>query len=140
MRSLVAFVAVACAWPVFALTGTMTGQMAAERGVQAGTRTAAQTASQGTSPTASQPGSQVAAPPALHAASELAGQQPAINAIGLGPIGLGPIGLGLGPSVNPLTQPTLTPGMVQLLELEAKFSESVAAGGGKAFASWFADD
>ncbi len=39
-----------------------------------------------------------------------------------------------------LTQPTLSPGALLLLELEGRFSQSVAAGGGKAFATWFADD
>jgi ketosteroid isomerase-like protein len=41
---------------------------------------------------------------------------------------------------NPLTQPTLTPGALLLLELEGRFSKAVAVGGGKAFGSWFADD
>ncbi len=41
---------------------------------------------------------------------------------------------------NPLTQPTLTPGVLLLLELEGRFSQAVAAGGGKAFSTWFADD
>jgi len=44
------------------------------------------------------------------------------------------------PVLNPLTQPALTPGMLHLIQLEAKFSDAVAAGGGKAFANWFADD
>ena len=42
--------------------------------------------------------------------------------------------------VSPLVQPTLSPGVVELLELEGKFAEAVAAGGGKAFVEWFADD
>jgi ketosteroid isomerase-like protein len=42
--------------------------------------------------------------------------------------------------ISPLSQPTLSPGVLLLLELEGKFSQAVAAGGGKAFASWFADD
>jgi len=42
--------------------------------------------------------------------------------------------------INPLTQPTLSPGVVLLMELEGRFASSVAKGGGKAFASWFADD
>ena len=42
--------------------------------------------------------------------------------------------------ISPVTQPTVTPGQLTLLELEAKFAEAVAAGGGKAFASWFAED
>jgi ketosteroid isomerase-like protein len=42
--------------------------------------------------------------------------------------------------ISPLTQPTLTPGMIQLMELENRFAASVAKGGGKAFATWFADD
>jgi ketosteroid isomerase-like protein len=42
--------------------------------------------------------------------------------------------------ISPLTQPTITPGMLTLLELEAKFADAVAKGGGKAFSSWFAED
>jgi ketosteroid isomerase-like protein len=42
--------------------------------------------------------------------------------------------------ISPVTQPTFTPGMLTLLELETKFAADVAAGGGKAFASWFAED
>jgi ketosteroid isomerase-like protein len=39
-----------------------------------------------------------------------------------------------------LTQPTLTPGALILLDLERRFAAAVATGGGKAFATWFADD
>ena len=42
--------------------------------------------------------------------------------------------------VSPVVQPTLSPGVVELLELEGRFSDAVATGGGKAFAEWFADD
>lgn len=41
---------------------------------------------------------------------------------------------------SPLVEPTLSPGVLLLLELDGKFQKSVAAGGGKAFATWFADD
>jgi ketosteroid isomerase-like protein len=41
---------------------------------------------------------------------------------------------------SPLVQPTLTPGSLLLLELEGRFAQAVAAGGGKAFATWFAED
>jgi ketosteroid isomerase-like protein len=44
------------------------------------------------------------------------------------------------PSANPLTDPTLSPGTAFLFDLEAKFAADTATGGGKAFASWFADD
>ena len=44
------------------------------------------------------------------------------------------------PAPNPLTDPTLSPGTAFLFGLEAKFAQETAAGGGKAFASWFADD
>jgi len=44
------------------------------------------------------------------------------------------------PAGNLLTQPALNPGALVLLDLEARFARDVAAGGGKAFASWFADD
>jgi ketosteroid isomerase-like protein len=42
--------------------------------------------------------------------------------------------------ITPLTQPTLSPGVLLLLELDGRFAQAVASGGGKAFASWFADD
>jgi len=42
--------------------------------------------------------------------------------------------------ISPLSQPTLSPGAIQLMELEGRFAQAVATGGGKAFASWFADD
>lgn len=41
---------------------------------------------------------------------------------------------------SPLAQPTLSPGVIQLMELEGRFAKDVAAQGGKAFANWFADD
>ena len=44
------------------------------------------------------------------------------------------------PVINPLTQPTLTPGVLLLLELEGRFAKDVGERGGKAFGSWFADD
>ena len=43
-------------------------------------------------------------------------------------------------ATNPLSQPQLSPGVLHLMELEGKFAQAVAAGGGKAFSSWFADD
>lgn len=42
--------------------------------------------------------------------------------------------------ISPLTEPTLTPGQIQLMELEGRFQEDVTKGGGKAFAAWFAPD
>ncbi|MBS1800749.1 MAG: nuclear transport factor 2 family protein [Acidobacteria bacterium] len=42
--------------------------------------------------------------------------------------------------VSPITQPNLSPGVIMLMELEGRFAQAVAEGGGKAFASWFADD
>ena len=41
---------------------------------------------------------------------------------------------------SPLTQPTLSPGALLLMELEGRFAKAVAAGGGKAFGTWFAED
>ena len=41
---------------------------------------------------------------------------------------------------SPVIQPTLTPGSLLLLELEGRFAQAVASGGGRAFATWFADD
>lgn len=55
------------------------------------------------------------------------------------PLTLG--GQGQGPVVvSPLTQPMLSPGVILLMELEGRFAQAVAAGGGKAFVDWFADD
>jgi ketosteroid isomerase-like protein len=42
--------------------------------------------------------------------------------------------------VSPLVQPTVSPGALLLLELDGRFAKAVAAGGGKAFAEWLADD
>jgi ketosteroid isomerase-like protein len=44
------------------------------------------------------------------------------------------------PTLSALTMPTLSPGEIELVKLEGEFSDAVAKGGGKAFASWFADD
>jgi len=44
------------------------------------------------------------------------------------------------PAGNPLTQPTTSQGSLQLMQLDLDFAKDVANGGGKAFASWFADD
>ena len=41
---------------------------------------------------------------------------------------------------NLLTNPGASPGVQQLYKLDEKFSDAVAKGGGKAFASWFAPD
>ena len=42
--------------------------------------------------------------------------------------------------ISPATLPALTPGQLTLLELEGRFAQAVAEGGGKSFASWFAED
>ena len=39
-----------------------------------------------------------------------------------------------------LAQPNTSPGALALMDLDRKFAEAVAKGGGKAFASWMADD
>jgi len=41
---------------------------------------------------------------------------------------------------SPMQMPKLPPGVLELLKLEGQFSESVSAGGGKAFSTWFAED
>lgn len=40
----------------------------------------------------------------------------------------------------PFTNPTLSPGELELMRLEGDFEKAVEKGGGKAFASWFAED
>jgi ketosteroid isomerase-like protein len=87
----------------------------------------AQTMPQASFPTAASAAPQVSLP-----------QQPGPSDLGFG-LGLAP-GLGSQPAINPLTQPTLTPGMIHLMELETQFAAAVATGGGKAFASWFAEE
>jgi ketosteroid isomerase-like protein len=42
--------------------------------------------------------------------------------------------------ISPVVQPTIPPGVVELIELEGKFADDVAKGGGKAFGTWFAPD
>ena len=81
---------------------------------------------------------QAALPAAAGAAPQTSLPQPGTSDLGFG-LGLTP-GLGSQPTVNPLTQPTLTPGMIHLMELETQFAAAVAAGGGKAFASWFTEE
>ena len=78
--------------------------------------------------------------------------QPAAAPAGRPQTGVQP---GAGPSIMPLPggapatpysiqslvrTPTLSPGALTLLELEGRFSQAVAAAGGKAFATWFAED
>ena len=41
---------------------------------------------------------------------------------------------------NPLADTTMKPGKAFLFDLEAKFAKATAEGGGKAFATWFAED
>src|SRR5271165_6671254 len=43
-------------------------------------------------------------------------------------------------SANPLTDPSYSPGVALLFDLEAKFAADTAKRGGAAFAQWFADD
>lgn len=43
-------------------------------------------------------------------------------------------------SANPLTNPSYSPDVAFLFDLERKFAAETAAGGGPAFAKWFADD
>lgn len=53
------------------------------------------------------------------------------------------LGLGTQPSSNAtelLSDPTASPGLHFLYDLEAKFAKDTAVGGGKAFATWFASD
>jgi ketosteroid isomerase-like protein len=118
MRSFAALVALACAVSSCSLTAQRVPQIAAETSLQVPSQTGTQT----TSDTAPQSSGQTLDP----------------NGANLG------FGLGLGsqpnPTIDPLTQPTLTPGMIHLMELETQFAAAVAAGGGKAFASWFADE
>ncbi len=45
-----------------------------------------------------------------------------------------------GSTANPLTDTTIKPGKALLFDLEAQFAKATATGGGKAFATWFAED
>ncbi len=75
-------------------------------------------------------------------------QQPALGVIpGLSPPTASPVQSGAQTGtqpgyvlISPIVQPTLSPGVITLLELEGRFSQETTEGGGKAFASWFADD
>src|ERR1700722_2552215 len=109
MRSLVALVAIACAFVTLP-----SPTLSAQADTNSGTQNPVQT----TAPSEQQPTSSTAGP-------AVAGSP---YGFGLG-LGLG-LGLGSQPMLNPLTQPTLTPGMLHLMELETKFAAAVAAGGG----------
>lgn len=54
--------------------------------------------------------------------------------------GYDPLATSRSATPSPITQPTLSPGVIHLMELEGRFAQAVAAGGGKVFASWFAED
>lgn len=42
--------------------------------------------------------------------------------------------------LTPMGNPSLSPGVLELMRLEGDFEKAVEKGGGKAFASWFAED
>ena len=65
------------------------------------------------------------------------GQGSATGVPGVGVPGLGTGGYRL---ISPVVNPTLSPGVIELLDLEGRFADAVAAGGGKAFGEWFAED
>ena len=44
------------------------------------------------------------------------------------------------PALVPMQNPTISPGALELVKLEGDFENAVSKGGGKAFASWFAED
>ncbi len=70
----------------------------------------------------------------------LSGAQPGGQAGGGAAPAYGSLGAASNGISSPLTQPTLSSGTLLLLELDGRFSEAVAAGGGKVFASWFTED
>jgi ketosteroid isomerase-like protein len=43
-------------------------------------------------------------------------------------------------TIIPFPNPTISPDLLELVKLEDEFQQSVAKGGGQAFATWFADD
>ncbi len=76
------------------------------------------------------------------------GQQPALGVVpGTAAPASAPVISGAHPAppagyvlISPVVQPTLSPGVILLLELEGRFSQETTEGGGKAFVGWFADD
>ena len=60
---------------------------------------------------------------------------------GIGPVpGIDSLPQSSSSVASPLVQPTLSPGALLLLELDGRFEKAVAAGGGKAFVEWLAED
>ena len=53
---------------------------------------------------------------------------------------LGGGGVTPGSEANPLADTSVKPGKALLFDLEAKFAQATAEGGGKAFSTWFAED
>jgi ketosteroid isomerase-like protein len=52
----------------------------------------------------------------------------------------GGLGVGAAEPPSPLADTGITPGKALLFDLEARFAKATAEGGGKAFATWFAED
>jgi len=107
----------------------MNAQTTPQTGVQTGTQTGTQTAIQtGSAQTAAQTG--------IETGTQTAAQpyaQPQQSPSGLDP-------LATHHTLIPLNIPPLSPGVLEFMKLEGDFADSVAKGGGKAFASWFAED
>ncbi len=85
-----------------------------------------------------QPGVQTGAQPGAQSGVQ-SGAQSGVLASPLSP--LAPAGSSTPYTVQSLvTAPTISPGALTLLELDGRLSQAVAAGGGSAFAQWFAVD
>ena len=73
-------------------------------------------------------------------ASAAAQQSPSLTGPGESPRASAMLLHPLASNGSPLATPSLSPGVLLLYDLERRFADSVASGGGKAFATWFADD
>jgi ketosteroid isomerase-like protein len=142
MRRFAASAALFCAFPL-SLTAQFPWSAPARSGAkshataaaQTGTQTTAQTTAQTTLQTGTQTGTQAPVPSASQDGTS------AVSPAGQLPLGGGYEPLGTSQhTLNPVTQPDLSPGVIHLLELEGKFADAVAREGGKAFSAWFADD
>ncbi len=112
------------------LATALHAQTAPQTGAQTGTQTGAQTATQIGVQSTAQTGTQTGVLPSPQTSPQIIPAQPAYD----------PLGPQRPAIITPLTQPNLTPEILTLFELEGRFAQAVAKGGGKAFAEWFADD
>ncbi len=115
------------------------GRAAAQAPLERSTQTEAQTTPQTEAQTAAQTAARTAAQPASQTAAQT-GSQTSAQPGGSVRSTMPRLIPGGGLTLIPMQQPAISPAVAHLIELETRFSDATSAGGGKAFASFFAED